>query len=119
VLVLLIEIPSNINTTNLWIALAVTIIVAILLFTYLVFSTKRSKPQIPKTEERRLKTEFPTVFAFVDSIGDIRSERDFDQFVGKLDHLLEVEKRARGVNDAKDIETMKAIAYARLVSKKR
>ena len=119
VLFLLIEIPNNVNTINLWIALVVAIIVVILLFAYFMLSPKRSKPKLPRTEENRLKTEFPTVFAFIDSIGEIRNERDFDQFMGKLDRLLEVERRARGINDAKDIETMKAIAYARLIAKKR
>lgn len=119
VLVLLIELPNSINSVNIWIALAAAVLITILLSVYLVFSNKRHDPKQQRIEERRLRTEFPAIFAFVDNIGEIRSERDFEQFVGKLNHLLEVERRARGINDVKDIETMKAIVYARLVAKKR
>lgn len=114
------------NSLNIWIAFFAAIVIAILLFLYAIYFSRRSKLddrnlKQRKTEEKRLRAEFPTIFAFVDSIGEIRNEREFEQFLAQLNHLFEVEKRARTIkwSEVKDIETMKAIAYARLMAKKR
>jgi hypothetical protein len=120
----IIELPKDPAALNLWIAFSASLLIATVLFFYWVRTNKRSqisgRDGNQKIEERRLRTEFPAIFAFVDSVGVIRNQGDFDHFVSQLNHLLDIERRARGIkwSEIKDIEAIKAIAYARLVAKR-
>lgn len=125
VVILVAELPKDESSFNVWLGLSAAVaIIALLLAYYVYFNRQRdriaSRNSRQKTEERRLRGEFPAIFAFVESIGEIRTQDDFQQFVTRLNHLLELERRARGIklSDVKDIETMKAIAYAQLVEKR-
>jgi hypothetical protein len=121
----LVELPRNPTSSNVWLALSASIFISALLFAYWIRTNKRTQTnnileREHRTEERRLRSEFPAIFTFIESVGEIRSQKDFDEFVSQLNHLLEIEKRARGIkwSEVKDIEAMKAIAYARLISKR-
>jgi hypothetical protein len=120
----IIELPQNPAKVNTWLALFASLLISILLSLYWKRATKRSQHPIlersHKTEEKRLRSEFPAIFTFIENVGVIRSQRDFDQFLSQLNHLLEIERRARGIkwSEIKDIESMKAIAYAKLISKR-
>lgn len=127
----LLELPSDPSVFNLQLAVFASLtIIALLLFYYLVLGNKEStrrkrqaSPSVTRSltpEEKHLRSEFPAIFEFLDSIGRIRDEHDFDEFVDQLNRLLEIEKRSRGIkwSEVKEIETMKAIAYAKLVGKK-
>jgi hypothetical protein len=127
VAILFAELPKDESSANISLGLVAVIVIIALLLAYVMYFNRNiqsSRAYVRQrsrtTEERRLREEFPTIFAFVESIGEIRSERDFDQFVTQLNHLLELERRARGIkwSDVKDIETMKAIAYAQLMEKR-
>jgi hypothetical protein len=108
--------------------LSVSLLIFDILFAFWIRSNKKNRSltheseldRKHKTEEKRLRSEFPAIFAFIESVGEIHSQKDFDQFVGQLNHLLEIERRARGIkwSEVKDIEAMKAIAYARLIAKR-
>ena len=130
-IIALVELPSDPSVFNLQLAVFASLsIVALVLSYYLVFGkteSSRGKRQAPPavvrsstSEEKRLRSEFPAIFEFLDSIGSIHDENDFGEFVAQLNRLLEIEKRARGIkwSEVKEIETMKAIAYAKLVGKK-
>lgn len=81
---------------------------------------ERKREETRVTQEEHLRIEFPEIFAFIENISEIRSKQDFDQFIARLNHLLELERRSRSIkwSEVKDIEAMKAIAYAKLVAKK-
>lgn len=121
----LIELPKDPTSLNVWIALTVSVLIATALLFYWIRVSKGSHVSSlegnQKTEERRLRGEFPAIFTFIESVGAIRSQEDFDEFVSQLNHLLEIERRARGIkwSEIKDIEAMKAIAYARLLAKRK
>ncbi|MDH2901256.1 MAG: hypothetical protein PXY39_09815 [archaeon] len=110
---------------NVWLALFVSLLISAFLLAYWLRTNKKAQTSNEverkhRTEEKRLRSEFPAIFTYIESVGEIRNQRDFDQFVTQLNHLLEIEKRARGIkwSEVKDIEAMKAIAYARLIAKR-
>jgi len=125
-LISIIELPKNPVQLNAWIALVTSLAIAmVLLFYWFRAGKKRSAYSSglewkKRTEENRLRSEFPAIFTFIENVGVIHNKKDFDRFIAQLNHLLEIERRARGIkwSEVKDIETMKAIAYAKLISKK-
>jgi hypothetical protein len=122
-----VEIPGDPKSFNLWLALGISLTISGLLVIYWLRSSRnqiqRSTNDVEqkhRNEERRLRSEFPAIFTFIESVGEIRSQKDFDQFLIQLNHLLEIERKARGIkwSEVKDIEEMKAIAFAKLIAKR-
>ena len=120
----IIELPRDLAALDVWMALSTSLVIVGLLILFWVKVGKKphgiglETKQI--TEEKRLRSEFPAIFTFIESVRRIRSAEEFEQFVARLNHLLELEKKARGIkwSEIKDIEAMKAIAYARLIAKR-
>src|SRR5579871_891641 len=91
----IVEIPGNPTSFNLWLALGISLVFSALLVVYWARSTRSTSQEKyelerkHRTEEKRLRSEFPAIFTFIESVGEIRNQRDFDQFVAQLNHLLE------------------------------
>lgn len=68
------------------------------------------------SEERRLRSELPSIFAFLDSIGTVREVLVYGELFAELNHLPEIERRVRGTKcpELKDIGAMKALSYGKL-----
>jgi hypothetical protein len=120
----IIELPKEPAAINVWLALSTSFLISLVLLAYWIRTSKRSQANDleikHRTEEKRLRAEFPAIFTFIENVREIHSQRDFEQFVSQLNHLLDIERRARGIkwSEVKDIEAMKAIAYARLIAKR-
>lgn len=71
-------------------------------------------------EEQKLRRTFPRIYAFLDSIDSIGGASDFQKLERELNELIEIEKRSRSIRwkELQDIEAIRGIALAKLVSKK-
>ncbi len=118
-IVAIIELPTNPSALNLVLAALICAIFLMLFGFY--YAWRRKFPVSKAEEERRLRHEFPRIYAFLESIESIRGESDFQKFEAQLNLLIETEKRSRSIKwkEMQDIEAIRGIALAKLVQKKK
>ena len=118
-IIAIIELPTNPSVFNVILATLVFAVILTALVSYRAGRKKFSHSRVE--EEKRLINAFPRVYAFLESVGSIRGEADYEKLEAQLNQLIETEKRSRSIRwkEMQDIEAIRGIALAKLVQKKR